>query len=498
MAFIRAYRLTRSINMFFLLFFLGLVISLTSMPNPLIYLPLGIFVGFVPLFILNQRTAGWRRFFINFAFSELFALALLIPLDAANLVYVFQDTLFLVLLFSAVALIHALMITFSAILSDKYGWNLSPVIFGAAWTILQLIMPMISFVLTFPLETALSPLPIMIQSVKFSGPCFLVFLIIFTNALIANAIIQKDKRIWAVSIAALLIVHSINFGYGYFSLNSTERSEVPVKIVIIQPDISSKDYALKEHSKLFEKLLDNKLVDISKDALEKKPGLIIWPELSKDYVLQNDEYLGYLHRTITSKGPELLIGTSFIDYCDKRKKFNIAFILKSDGDTTEPYRKTRIFPFSETLWLSRGNEYKTLPSLTPLKNIGCMICLESIYPNVSRGLARAGANVLICISTDAAFGNSMIPYIHSQSMVFRAIENNMYGIHAGNTGPSIICDSKGRITTRIPYGKTAFATANIYMQARGAVHCFRPSFQLILSGFNEEIKEKSCRARRRP
>ena len=403
---------------------------------------------------------------MNLAFSELFAMALLIPLDAADLVYVFQDTLFLVLLFSAVALVHALMITFSAILSDKYGWNFSPLTFGAAWTILQFIMPMISFVLTFPLETALSPLPIMIQSSRYFGPYFIVFLIIFTNALIANAILKKDKKVWAVSIAVLLLVHSINLSYGYFSLNSADRTGTSVKIVIIQPDITSKDYALKEHSKLFEKLLDNKLVDLTKDALEKRPGLIIWPELSKDYVLQNDQYLEYLHKTITSKGPELLIGTSYIDYCDSRKKFNIAFILKSDGGTTEPYRKTRIFPFSETLWLSRGREYITLPSLTPLKSIGCMICLESIYPNVSRGLAASGANALICISTDAAFGNSMIPYIHAEAMVFRAVENNMYGIHTGNTGPSIICDNKGRITTRIPYGKTAFATALIYLRAR--------------------------------
>ncbi len=439
-----------------------MAISLASMPNPLTNIPLGIFVGFIPLFILNQRTTGWRRFLINLAFSELFAIVLLIPLDATNLVFVFQDTLFLVLLFLFVGFVHALMITFSAILSDKYGWNLSPLIFGVAWTIMQFLMPMISFVLTFPLETALSPLPIMIQSARFFGPYFIVFLIIFTNALIANTILKKDKRIWTISIISLLLVHSINLGYGYLSINSTEQPGAPVKIVIIQTDITSKDYALKEHSKLFEKFIDNKLVDLTKDALEQKPGLIIWPELSKDYVLQNDQYLGYLHRTITSKGPELLIGTSYIDYCDKRKKFNIAFILKTDGGTTEPYRKTRIFPFSETLWLSRGREYITLPSLTPLKNIGCMICLESIYPQVSRGLAGSGAKALVCISTDAAFGNSMIPYIHSQSMVFRAVENNMYGIHAGNTGPSIICDNKGRITTRISYGKTAFAIADIY------------------------------------
>jgi apolipoprotein N-acyltransferase len=56
----------------------------------------------------------------------------------------------------------------------------------------------------------------------------------------------------------------------------------------------------------------------------------------------------------------------------------------------------------------------------------------------------------------------MVPYIHSASMIFRAIENNKYGIHVGNSGPSLICDNKGRVITQIPYGKTAYANAVIY------------------------------------
>jgi apolipoprotein N-acyltransferase len=129
---------------------------------------------------------------------------------------------------------------------------------------------------------------------------------------------------------------------------------------------------------------------------------------------------------------------------------------------TEPYRKNRTFPLFETQWVSRGKEYVTLPSSTPLKDVGCMICLESLCPQVARGLVRSGAKALVCISVDTSFGNSIVPYIHSASIVFRAIENNKYGIHVGNSGPSIICDNKGRIITRIPYGKTAHANAVIY------------------------------------
>jgi apolipoprotein N-acyltransferase len=257
-------------------------------------------------------------------------------------------------------------------------------------------------------------------------------------------------------------VHSINLGYGCWSLDRPSQIGESVRIAIIQTNLSLKDFALKEQSGLFKNLLDKKLIDISKNTLQKLPKLIIWPELSGDFILQNDDYLSYLHKNITSKGAELLIGTTYIDYCNNRKKYNIAFILKTDGDMTEPYRKNRTFPLFETQWASRGKRSMTLPSATPLKNVGCMICLESICPQIARGLVRSGAKALVCISVDTSFGNSMIPYIHSASMIFRAIENNLYGIHIGNSGPSIVCDNKGRVITQIPYGKTGYANAVIY------------------------------------
>jgi apolipoprotein N-acyltransferase len=446
----------------YFLFFSSLALSLASMPNPIFYLPLGILIGFVPLFILNQRYSGWRRFFINLLFSGLFAIALLIPLDAIKPGYVFLDIFWLVTVFLAIGFFYSLSFSVAAMFSDKYGWDLSPLFYGVSWLFFNYMLSNLSFVFTFPAEVALAPFPILIQSARIFGSYFIAFLIIFTNALIANVIVKKDKTTLITSLLTLLIVHSINISYGYISLHSAQNRDKLVGVAIIQSNTSSMDYAFSEKNKFYKGLLKNKLAELSIDALNNRPKLIIWPEFAGDYILQNDEYLECLHKDITSKGAELLIGTTYMDYCDNRKKFNIAFILKTDGDMTEPYRKNKIFPFSETQWLSRGNKYMPLPSSTALNNVGTMICLESICPQVARELTRSGAKVLVCISTDTSFGNSMVPYIHSASIVFRAVENNMYGIHVGNTGPSIICDNKGRIITQIPYGKTAYASAAIY------------------------------------
>jgi len=437
---------------------LGLGAALLAMPNPLIYMPLGIFFGFVPLFAANQKSSGYTRFLFNLLFSCAFAIILLNPLDAAKLVYVFPDTIFIVILFLIIGSIYSISFTSAGFLSDKFGWDLGAVFFSLCWLLTQRMLSAIPPFFAFPIETSLVKYPVMIQSAGIFGASFIGCWIIFTNSVIANAIYSKK---WLISLIILLTVHLTNICYGIFSLSFRHEDQNTVPISIIQTNVSSRDYVLIEKSRLFENLCSRKLISLSLEALKKQPKLIIWPELAGNYILQNDQYLEYLCRSITSKGAELLIGTNYIDHLNGRKEYNISFILKSDGNITEPYKKSIVFPFSETSLYSRGGEFKTLPSGSGLKSIGSMICLESFYPRIARGLVKAGAKILVLISTDASFGNSMIPYIHAAQIVMRAVENDRYAVHLGNTGPSIICDNKGRILTYVPYGKAAYAEAKI-------------------------------------
>ncbi|MFC1559669.1 nitrilase-related carbon-nitrogen hydrolase [Candidatus Margulisiibacteriota bacterium] len=193
----------------------------------------------------------------------------------------------------------------------------------------------------------------------------------------------------------------------------------------------------------------------------KKPKLIVWPELSGNFILQDDAYLSYLHKQITSKGAELLLGTSYIDYSHNKNIFNIAFILMENSDATEKYRKQKIFPFSETEDYSSGKKTLTLSSRSGLGRVGVMICLESLYPDVAKNLVKEGAGILCLISADTSFGNSSIPYLHSKLIALRAVENNRYAIHVGNSGPSTVADNKGRIILEIPYGEIAYGCVDV-------------------------------------
>jgi apolipoprotein N-acyltransferase len=432
-----------------------------SMPNPAGALPFIIFVAFIPLFILLRRNNGVKRFLLSFLFSGLFAMAMIFPMDPRGIFIDLNSTLMISFLFLAIAALYSVYFFISALISDHIGWKLSPPVFALGWALTGLILLSTRFAFAFPVETALVEYPLIIGSARMIGSEGIAFLVILINAIFAYALYERDKKAWGFVFTALLLFHFANIDAGPISKRTHDLARTEISVAVIQPNISSKEFALKDNNDLFRKIYEHKLMMLTKDSMLSGPDIIIWPEMAGGYILQNDDHLGELNRQITSKGIELLIGTSYVDRSAGNTEYNIAFILKPDGDMTEPYRKQITFPFSETSFYSKGTKAVCLSSSTKLHDIGTMICLESLYPHIAKDLVSKNANVLICISNDASFGNSMIPYIHAAEIIFRAIENNRYAIHVGNSGPSIICDNKGKILARIPYGKTAYATAKI-------------------------------------
>lgn len=444
------------------LFFVGVLAVLFSLPNPLFLIPFAIFISLVPLFILNYKITGWRLFLINFLFAYFVCLGIITPLDAFSLNLGIPLVTMIVLVFIPIALVIAFFFSFAAFLSRVYGWGLAPIFFGATWVVSQYLLSYLPISFTAPIVSALAPYPLIIQSASLFGAASLSFLIVATNVLIANLVL-KIKLPWQrFSLALIVTLQVLNLVFGAFCLHvsQSENAEV-VPIAVIQPNLGTAEYALMEKNKLFENYFNSKLLYLSQQTLKASPELIVWPESSGNYLLQNDQYLHRLNKKVTALGPELLIGTPFINYVRNNMVYNVAFILKKDGETTRTYEKNKLFPFAESDNYYAGNKLRPLPSESALKQVGAMICLESLCPWVARGLTKAGAEVLALISSDAAFGNSIIPYLHRNLMALRAVENNRFAVHVGTTGPSAVFDNLGRKILEIPYRKTAYGTAGV-------------------------------------
>jgi apolipoprotein N-acyltransferase len=432
---------------------LGAAGTLISLPNHVFSLPLLIFISFIPLFLATRGSTLPKSLFLNFIFLLAVSIGMSFPVDINIILINIYFVLLLLLVFSISSLIHS----FTMSVACFSNYNLRPVLLAVGWVAAEYFISSFRISLPLPIAVALAPLPITVQSANIFGGYSISFIIILTNALLAEFSISRSKAI----ILLIALLHSANLAYGFCSLGGKPALSDGAKIAIIQPNLTIYDYILMGKSKWFENYSQSEMIFLSKESLAKNPTLIVWPELSSNYSLQKDRYLQRLHQEITCQGADLLLGTSYIDHVLNKSKYNIAFILNKYGIATDPYRKIGLFPFAETFFYQAGRDPLPLASESGINDIGTMICLESIYPDIARELTQKGAGALVLISSDSAFGNSMIPYIHENLMALRAIENNRFAVHAGNTGPSAVFDNKGRLKVQTQYGKTADAFARI-------------------------------------
>ena len=97
------------------------------------------------------------------------------------------------------------------------------------------------------------------------------------------------------------------------------------------------------------------------------------------------------------------------------------------------------------------------------KKIATVICIESIYPSITRAQMQKGAEVL-CVSTnDSWFGKSYGKYAHYRHTILRTVESGKYGLRAGNCGVSAVITPWGEETVRITDSEKIAVSENIKM-----------------------------------
>ena len=77
-------------------------------------------------------------------------------------------------------------------------------------------------------------------------------------------------------------------------------------------------------------------------------------------------------------------------------------------------------------------------------NILPLICYEVIFTELIQK-SHEDTNLIINISEDGWFGNSIGPFQHFSKGIFRAIEQNSFLIRSANKGVSAIINNKGEV-----------------------------------------------------
>lgn len=228
-------------------------------------------------------------------------------------------------------------------------------------------------------------------------------------------------------------------------------SELPLSVAIYQPNIPlEKKWDRREYPDILRQYERTLRPMFNQD-------LILWPESAIPRVYdQSRSFFDPIARRASLSDTTLISG---IPTRDSNNRYYNSIIALGQG--SGQYDKQRLVPFGEYVpleqWLRGLIDFFDLPMSSfssgrsgqaPLQvgnyRVGPLICYEIVYPELAAKSARR-AELLVTISNDSWFGNSIGPLQHLQMARMRALENGRYLLRGTNNGVSAIINHRGQI-----------------------------------------------------
>jgi apolipoprotein N-acyltransferase len=428
------------------LFFLSPVaLNLAFSPFPFRFFA---YFSLVPLFYLIERSSLKKALFYSFLFFFLFALFhlwwlyfLVVPVLEKTRFLLYLGVFVLFLYFGLYGLVFGLGV-------KKFGLFIAPLL----WAVLEFIRTKSE--IGFPwglLGYTQTPYLPLIQFASITGVYGLSAFVVFLNLIIYQLLFTGKKR-WAIS---LILAFLIPLSYGLLRLR---RAEDNFKVAIIQPNVSPNEKG--DRSTIEENI--RSLLHLTQEALKENPFLLIYPETASLFDLTKDNWLRdeFLKISQTHR-VYILIGTPIYE---EKAYFNGAVLIDPENGITGIYKKIHPVPFSERIpYIDKFPIFKPfatadMGNFTPGKEFtvfslsrakaSCLICFESIFPDLTREFVTRGADLLVNITNDGWFGKTPGPYQHCELAVMRSVELGKPLLRSANNGISLITDPYGRVIKR--------------------------------------------------
>ncbi len=314
---------------------------------------------------------------------------------------------------------------------------------------------LISYTWSWSLET--------IQILSFLG-AYSLSLISLTFFCIPFLFLQKKiikKNV--IFLIVFLLLFQVNYFYGSYKINNSNYNfDSNFSVKIISPSFSLKDYS---NNSEYDQL--KRLIKISEPEKDKKT-LFIWPEgIFYESHLQNIVLYKDLFINKFSENHLIVFGiNNFVspDDSNDKKYFNSLVILNHKLEVLHVYNKINLVPFGEFLPFEKTLSEIGLKKITPgynsfspgnarqIINLGekfngklilPLICYEIIYPGKIKK-SNQYPSLVINISEDAWFGDSIGPHQHYTKAIYRSVEEGVFIARSANSGISGLIDPNGR------------------------------------------------------
>lgn len=290
-----------------------------------------------------------------------------------------------------------------------------------------------------------------------------------------GGVLLAERRV-AAALALAALAHAL----GWAALPRDFEEAKPARVAMIQgnipqsekwdPAFESRNYAVQ--------------LSLTREALEQKLDLLMWPEASyPGFMLTPDQDARYpglsdsqrefrdpLLELVREKRVPLLMGGLGLTIVPGRRMpdlYNSVFSLTPAG-VADRHDKTVLVPFGEYVPLRAlfgsleavAAGLANVGDLTPgprswridgLGRVGAehapavLICYEVVYPGVVRQAVREGARLLLNTTNDAWYGRSSAPHQFLAIAKLRSAEHGLPMLRDANTGVTALIDASGAV-----------------------------------------------------
>lgn len=279
------------------------------------------------------------------------------------------------------------------------------------------------------------------------GVYLISFVAAIISCLIAACVIHNQR---VPTIAAIFFVGCLSWSFKHIDW-STDVGQ-PITVGLVQGNVPIE---FKWQANQRDKLINLYASQSHQLHAESPVDLFVWPETALPLYRQQTEQAFW--NAMVPKDTAVLAG--LLDQIAENETYNAA-ILSCDSQQ-QVYRKRHLVPFGEYLplrflfnWVL---DYLQLPmsdfsSWNGSQSLSCpgnidlslSICYEDAFGSEWRH-HLAGATLLVNISEDAWFGDSLAPHQRLQMAQMRAREFSRPLVRSANTGPSVIINQYGEV-----------------------------------------------------
>lgn len=315
--------------------------------------------------------------------------------------------------------------------------------------------------------------PVILQILELGGAPLLLFLILWVNWILADAIVafRAERRISGISLIAAAVIPAFVFCYGAVRLeqfNSAMNAAPPeqwLTVGAIQPNIPIRisderqpDSGAREND--FFTALEQ-----ARQLVERHPGieLIALPENPATFLFNQDaERRQALANFIRETGKSVLLNADAFDPAQPHGgRYNIAALIDSERNLAGHYPKIKRVPIVEYVpgedrlpWLRKlfPKSLRVLEGPAPVVfdvkpgiHVIPLVCYEGTFSSFTREFVRLGGNVIVNQVNDSWFLRTPASEIHLALTLYRTVEYRMPLVRVTNSGISAHIRADGRI-----------------------------------------------------